>query len=52
MHQHIRVFLSELGLSDKEITVYLAGLQYGQQTASVIAKKNAVGALYGEFYFW
>jgi sugar-specific transcriptional regulator TrmB len=32
--------LKELGLSDKEVTVFTASLQHGQQTSNVIAKKT------------
>jgi len=36
----LKEFLSSLGLKDKESNVYLAALQYGSQTASVLARKT------------
>lgn len=44
-------FLKNLGLSDKEILLYLASLQYGSSLASVIARKTGIARSTVNFVF-
>ena len=47
----LQQFLTKLGLSEKEIKVYLASLQYGSQPASIIAKKTDLSRSTVNFIF-
>ncbi|PIQ77604.1 hypothetical protein COV82_03600 [Candidatus Peregrinibacteria bacterium CG11_big_fil_rev_8_21_14_0_20_46_8] len=53
MQDNLFQFLTDLGLSEKEITVYLCSLEHGSQTASTIALKtdlarSTVNFIFGE----
>jgi sugar-specific transcriptional regulator TrmB len=42
VHKDIKAFLNELGLTPTEISLYIAGLRYRQQTVTELAKRSGI----------
>ncbi|MBT4384249.1 hypothetical protein HOD30_00710 [Candidatus Peregrinibacteria bacterium] len=51
MNTDIKYFLSQLGLSEKEVELYICSLKSGMQTASTLAKKTGIARSTVNFIF-